>query len=311
MVAVAHALDAVALDTELEALLHSLWEQAWCDGVGASTWERLKPELSALLRGVMWWFSMGVGSRTAGMALLNLHCAPTAESRRCLPWRPAHLGSPSCASPAALSRSQRVLHALLVVLLPWAWARAMQRVTTQDSPRAARLLRLMRRLETAVALATVGVSARFLVARQSPTLPMVLSGMKLQYTDVSKPRRPAFEFMEQQLAWSALADILLVVRRLWHLSPRALPRPAASATENDWWGGWGPLLTDWGLIARSSTEEYTVGCALCGADPVHSSQLSACGHEFCYYCIATTCMASTSATCPRCRARLRIAEQVG
>ena len=82
-----HALDAHALDTELESILWASWEGV-CSNFGVGATERLKPELKAVLRGVIWYFSMGVGCRTAGQAIQNLHVTSSPY------WRPPQrLGS--------------------------------------------------------------------------------------------------------------------------------------------------------------------------------------------------------------------------
>ena len=151
-VARVHALDAHALDVELESILQSSLERVCCTAAGASTWERLKPELRMLLRGIIWYFSMGVDCRTAGQSLQNLHC--TTAAARAQSWSRAVMLRAAQSSGSAVTKPQsglsvwrRSLHGLLVVLLPWLWERVSQRVAAHDSDVAARVLRAMRRLE--------------------------------------------------------------------------------------------------------------------------------------------------------------------
>ena len=68
----AHVFDALALDTELESLLHDRWESV-CARSGGRLAGKLQPELQAALRGLLWYFSAFAGSRSPGQALLNMH----------------------------------------------------------------------------------------------------------------------------------------------------------------------------------------------------------------------------------------------
>ena len=87
---------------------------------------------------------------------------------------------------------------LAKVLLPWAWARASQYASSRDTEEAGRWLRMMRRLEGVIALASLVTTIRFFINGKAPTLPMWLLGMELAYTERGKPRRAVFDFMEQQ-----------------------------------------------------------------------------------------------------------------
>lgn len=109
-----HALDAQALDLELDAILLGMWEGVWSKiGVRATEW--LKPELAAIMRGVIWYFSMGVGCRTAGQTIQNLHVVSSAYLRPPQPLGSVLEPSGSRTPTTNLATWQRVLHGVLEV----------------------------------------------------------------------------------------------------------------------------------------------------------------------------------------------------
>ena len=146
---------------------------------------------------------------------------------------------------------------------------------------------------------------------------MLLAGLHLVPSSKFVPLPPAFDFMEQQLLWRCVADLMLSARRLWYAAPQmqlvgthdtaaaAAEQPAASMLER--------LGRRLGLRAShdegapsavgDSTDRAST-CAFCGASPPHTPQIAPCGHGCCYFCVASARMASTWARCPRCAVRL-------
>ena len=238
----AHALDAVTLDAELEKLLLSRAQGVtWYLGTRLSG--LVQPELKALLRAALWYLSSFSGNEaaTAGQALLGLHQAAGSAGVGGLPSGPAlelvgprrtrpstprasaltAMGAAASAlphRPRAASRSRIILYGVLVVLVPWAWTRLSQLITDSQRFDGARWARWLRRTEGAVALASLFVTLRFMRSGGSPTLPMALAGIQLMHTLPQPPRRPIFDFMEQQLVWRAIADLMIAFRALVHAS---------------------------------------------------------------------------------------------
>jgi hypothetical protein len=106
-----HALDAQALDAELDSILMASWDSL-CGHVGVGISQRWQPELRALLRGTVWYLSMGVGCRTAGQAMQNLHATSALSSRSSRPILEPRIRSPRAGNLAVW---QRALHGALVV----------------------------------------------------------------------------------------------------------------------------------------------------------------------------------------------------
>ena len=327
----AHAFDALALDAELESLLQDRWESV-CSRAHAQAASFLQPELQAALRGALWYFSAFSGGRSPGQALLNLHCAAGDAAPEVSQRAGTALAAPAAgrSAPAAGSvpRSRRLLHGALVVLIPWLWARLARLTNDPEWPERLRWVRWMRRAEGLVAVASLLVALRFLRDGRHPSLPMALLGMRLVYTAPEARPGPVFELMEQQLVWRTLADTAVAMRALLHSGPRALPPPpsvrepaAREAPVEGRASSYLGRLRAWlrpddvvpGTAADASAGDEGAAaaappgagaCVLCGADPPHTPQPTACGHSCCYFCFASARLANSRVRCPRCAKRL-------
>ena len=334
-------LDALALDAELESILLTRAQHV-CSHLGGRVSGAVQPELTALLRGALWCLSTSsstaAGDATAGQALLGLRQAELpagcAETGAALELRPTSRGTAlalagasaaTASSGSSSARRASILYGVLMVLVPWAWARLSQLATDPERPELLRWARWMRRAEGAASLASLLVALRFLHSGRSPTLPMALVGLQLACALPQSPRRPIFDFMEQQLVWRTLADLALAVRAVAHSSGRALLPPSVSrqrgARESSLAGGATELAVRLGrsvgllsppppsapadqAAADEDDEKAEAadgparGCVFCGESPPHTPQLTPCGHACCYFCVATARMAR--ARCPRC-----------
>lgn len=321
----AHAFDALALDGELEKLLHDRWD-AVCATLGGRFAALAQPELQAALRGLLWYLSAFVGSRSPGQALLNLHCAAGDAAPEALQRVGPALDRPTSgrAAPDASSvpRSRRLLHGALVVLLPWVWARLARLTNDPDHPERRRWTRWMNRAEGLVACASLLVALRFLRDGRYPSLPMALLGIRLVYTVPEYRPAPVFQFMEQQLIWRTVADTAVAVRSLLHSGPRALPPPPSMREDTEeagaqeaarpdpvpYFGGLRRWVRSVAGVDSAAAQSGgggvplvdVAGCVLCGADPPHTRRPAACGHEACYFCLASARLADADARCPRC-----------
>ena len=310
----AHALDAHALDADLVRVLQGMWDGV-CGHAGTETVDKLRPELEASLRGVLWYLSTWRGSASLGQQMQNLHCVAATS-----PLLPATLQRAGTTLPlasvdiranavpkAVMPRRTRLLFGLLTVLLPWAWSRASRAMSSPDHPERMRWWRLMRRLEGAVHAASLACTLFFLADGRYPTLPMALLRLRLAYTRPGAPRYAEFDLMNQQLAWQAISDTLSAARTM--LAPvSSVTHPsataaAAAAAPPPGYFGW--LLRH--LRVRAAARALPAhACGFCGAAPMHTPQLAPCGHVFCYYCLASACVASGRPRCPRCSARLTL-----
>ena len=324
--AVPYALDALALDAEIEALLLLRWTKI-VSLAGGSRFG--SSDAKATLRAALLYLSSLAGDALPGEALLKLRrSAVGPHHTRAGPALEAPPNAASVSNPSG-TRSplrgapkpvHRLLLGCLVVLLPWAWAKLSKRLAmdTEVYPHRMRWLKMMRRIEGIIELASVLVTLRFLCRGGSPTLPMLLVGMHLVPSVPGAALPPAFDFMEQQLIWKSVADLMLAGREAVHAGPRSITHRPPRSDQGDlpgtrwvdpaswaWRAGcWIGLLTpaddgDGGAAEASWDDDR---CVFCDASPPHTPRTAQCGHHACYFCLTTAQMAS--AHCPRCGGRL-------
>lgn len=323
----AAAWDALALDGELEAIFHARLDRVLAP---SKFTQRLQPELLALLRSALLYLSStSMNAASPGLALLGL--------RRCVRSSAEHGGGTAlpphgtASLPRTPSASRMLVYAAVAVVLPWAWVRLSQLLTSRaaNSPSVGRQLRTMRRLEGLAALASLIVTLRFLQRSGvgvAPTVPMLLAGLRLMPTLQAAARPPAFDFMEQQLIWRCVADVMLAGRRLWHAGPASTPAtlvgnagagPASVTTAaHRHLARLGrhlrllpPAAADHEGPPAAAEDLNSEACVFCGAASAHTARELACGHRGCYYCVTTARMASAWARCPVHNCGARLAEQ--
>lgn len=329
----AHAADALSIDREIDSLLVAKWQQACSGLLGARLCGKLQPELLLLLRGALFYLSSrSPGGATPGQALLHLHRAAGTQLPRHTQQRGPALDSATAAPAPRCSASRTLLYGGLVIVLPWAWARCSQLASDPAHPRRIRWLHAMRRAEACVAVASLLVTLRHLIAggRSPPTLPMMLAGMHLVYALPRAPLRPAFDFMEQQLLWQTVADLMLAARGVVAAGPtpptvggRWLPSTVVEPTADQgmfarlrrrfWQQLAAPADADKSATQRTgeptdastSDAELEDGCIFCDSSPPYTPRMAPCGHRACYFCIASArLVAGRLARCPQCAALL-------
>eukprot|EP00887_Chlorella_sp_A99_P000872 scaffold5.g872.t1 len=338
-------IDAERLDEELSAMLREQLQRCFAL-FRPGLISRLQPEITLLLDFLVFRLSVWEGRPLPGMALMNLRfrderavvqpLPPQFTSLREAGGPPegggtssdgagldalAHtsLGGRSGVEGPGLSRWQRGLYGLGAVLLRYAWVRGGHAAAVAHWGDAApggwrqRGWAALCTLESAYRAAALLNFLAFLRNGRYRSLLERLLRARAVYAQPTAARAISFEYLNRQLVWHELSELLLFLLPL--LSPAAvrrtlrtyLPRlPALGAG-----GGEGSGAAAGGGSAAAAAagagaqEQQEQPCGICGTGEVlvpYTAQ--PCSHRFCYYCLRSHCLADPGYTCPRCLTRV-------
>ena len=339
-------LDAAVIDTEVVSLLTEPVSRALAI-FGPSLANKYKPEIDAVVRFLILWFSILSGEPSPGMRFQNLIYRDERQfslrSHRAPPTPPPPLPKVaagaaaggigagggalrmhSLSQPGVLTRGQRLGYGVCSVCLPWAWSR-LQRYGVLHGwggldPTDARAVAWawLGRLEVAWRSATLVNLLLFLRNGRYSTLLDRLLRARLVYPDSTPVGRSiVYDHLNRQLIWDGLTSFVLFLMplfrwsRLWASASRLLRSFRRAGT--------GSALsradTEAGRRARheegSDADSHDGNarlCARCGQQ-AHMPHSAACGHVFCYFCIASLAAAGER-YCPDCGGELTVATRV-
>ena len=347
------ALDAARLDSELTSLLAEQAGRALAPVLSPGVAARFHPEMTAALEALVFLRTVAVGAPTPGLALLGLRFVDNRSSSWWRRWllsttrgrrtrrvdrgnngdgggggggESAHVvvqANPLSPRPPPLSVAQRASHGLATVALSYAWDRAARSGVlaslseASEGSRAHRAATLLRRAETAASAAAFANSVLFLAQRSRyRSLLEAALGAGLEPSDPAAPRSLSFDYLNRQLVWHELSELMLAVlplfdRRLLARARRAIPgifaalssgvaaasSPSASAPGAEGNGGEGAETKE-GEKQEEAKSPPPATCGTCGAAPP-STPFAAlpCRHAHCYYCLAARCAADPRHEC--------------
>ncbi|GAB4816936.1 hypothetical protein N2152v2_003982 [Parachlorella kessleri] len=216
-----------------------------------------------------------------------------------------------------LTIAQRWLYCLGAVVFKYGWARLTHHAavwhwgdTSQGSWRQAGWA-LLRRAESGYRAAALVNLLVFLRTGKYRSLLERLLSARLVYARPSAARAISFEYLNRQLVWHELSELLLFVLPLVDVGAikRALrarlPRLPALAG-----GAAGAALgaAQQGASAGgkgAASSQHDTPCGICNTPHILSPWAARpCGHLFCYYCLRSHCEADPGYTCPICLSRV-------
>ena len=275
-----------------------------------ATVSRLEPEIRLALQGLIMALTVFEGASLPGMALMNLRFRDEGTIGR----HPTIAGRSGVGGPT-LNQQQRLCY-IASALIKYSWTRLLQVALSSRSTATTELWRhgmakAMRALESAYAILSLGNSLAF-VSGMSPyrTLFERLIKVRLVYALPSAPRAVSYEYLNRQLVWSELGEVLLFLLPLVNLDAvkrairSTLPRiPAVFSAER--------AISS---FDRSGLDEKTQSkvdgestwknesCPICGkADILQPYVTVPCQHEFCYFCLRSHVLAQRRTFhCPVC-----------
>ncbi|XP_046335775.2 peroxisome biogenesis factor 2-like [Haliotis rufescens] len=229
------------------------------------------PEINALLKFVLWKFSIHQWDASIGQQILNIR-----------------YGS-NKAPQAWMSSRQKWLYALILIGCPWL------RDRSHDLVRLLRLEnwedRIEKYLQWAETTLKVAALVNFLMfLRRGGYLSVVerILGVQSMFPQRQGLRQVSFEYMTRELLWHGFSEFLFFALPLVNLQ-------RIKNTVVRW--TFPRRTTQHPLVERS--RHHLTSCGVCGEWPVDPQEIG-CVHVFCYYCIHSNYKADPGLTCPLC-----------
>lgn len=332
----ASQLDAARLDTELSAMLKEQFMKIF-SFFQPRLISAFQPELTLLLELLIFRFSVWAGRPTPGSALMNLRYrdersintkprqAPaigrsgngqgalqvSSNQQNCISAN-RELGGRTGVEGPGLSKWQRGLWGLGTVFMQYAWARLDQIAAAQhwgdadSTPALQRAWMALRSCETALNVASLLNFVVFLQQGKYRSLLERVLRTRLVYQRANMARAISFEYLNRQLVWHELSELLLFmlplisVTRLKKMIVNRWPSlRAATAKHLQRASGLETQPSDVSDLAQAGP------CAICGAHEITVPFCAVpCSHTFCYYCLRTNCEADSQFACPTCSFRV-------
>ena len=256
-------LDALELDEEIVAMLWSQLSNC-ARHFSANTLYTIKPEVMALLRLLVWRYSLLVTGATFGQQMLGLTY------------------SRSYNSSAPVSRAKRITLVGLQVFAEWIHERWGGLLPWLSQEKGAALCKLVSYTELLLKTVTLLNFINFLLRGIYPTLFQRLLGLGMSHTRRQISQIPAFAYMNREILWHGFAEFIFTIlplinvarlRRWCHSIAMKcgirLPRPVSNC------------------------------CPICNSVPC-MPHLPDCGHVHCYYCLKSNLLADEVFQCGVC-----------
>jgi len=256
-------LDAMELDEEI---LGMLWTQlSNCTRhFTTNVLYAIKPEVTALLRVLLWKYSVFSTGATFGQRMLGLTYAENYNSS--LP----------------LSRARRILLLVLAVLVEWGRERWGALLPWLSPDKGAILCKCMSYPEMLLKLATLINFLSFLLHGRYPTLLQRLLNLGMSHTRKQISQSPEYGYMNREILWHGFAEFIFAVLPLVNTS--RLKRWSHN------------IVRKCGI---QLSRPVSNSCPVCNQVPCMPHQ-SECGHVYCYYCLRASLLADEMFQCGVC-----------
>lgn len=226
------------------------------------------PEVSALIKTLIWRFTIYAHDSTIGQQILNLK----------------YSGSEGHSS--WMSRRQKILYGLILIVCPWLRERAETLASFVGlSKYQAKIRKVLRWLDISLKLAAVWNFLVFLQRGMYQTITERLLGIQAMFPSRQGIRQVSFEYMTRELLWHGFSEFLFFTLPLVNFQrvKNFVRRHVLNRHED-------PALD--GLRVME--------CAVCEDVPTNPQEIG-CPHLFCYYCVQSNYKADPGFSCPRCR----------
>ena len=273
-------LDASELDEELSEILQDQFvglfklfpsvQQFW-----------LKPELKALVRFLIWKYSIQAHGQSFGQRMMGLTYSLGADRL----------------SP--ISFNQKAALFLCMVGAEWLQERLETVCKLLRLPVSPSVLqRALNWILTSVKILSLGNFVIFLLSGWFPTLKERVLGLRMVPEHPQTLRQMSYEYMNREILWHGFSEFLFFVLPHFNLfvMKNWLRRYITFGRERNVSSMAGGQMT-------SKSADFTA-CAFCESLPTmpHTAD---CGHVYCYYCLRANCLADSRFPCCVCGSPVR------
>ncbi len=253
-------LDAVELDDELSNILQSQFLDVIYTLPTTLSLHRIKPELKAAVRFLIWSFSIESTGSTFGQRMLNL----------------AYNGNSS------LGLRHKIPLFLFSVLGNWISER-LDDITPLISSQPREALRIAKIVSTTLKGLSLLNFVLFLLYGHYPSMRERLSGLTMTPTQPQTLRQLSYDYMNREILWYGFSEFIFFV----------LPQLNLFALKN-----W--MRRKLGPWKDSKNEQTNFSeCSFC-EKTVTMPHITDCGHVYCYYCLCANCLADSRFPCAVC-----------
>ena len=266
---------------------------------------RLQPELTLLLNFLIFRFSIWEGRPLPGMALMNLRFRNEINNNN-NNTNNTNTNNNSGVGGPGLSTVQRSLYCFGSVFLRYFWTRAGHTAASLhwgDAPLESwqgATWNVLRKVETGYKIASLlNILVFFKTGKYRSVLERVLR-TRLVYARPSAGRAMSYEYLNRQLVWSEVSEVLLFLLPL--VNAAAVKKAIHSIL---------PRLPNFPFNSNNSStggstvvvphDDESAPCGICGtAEILTPYAAEPCNHVFCYYCVRGHTAADPEFQCPTC-----------
>ncbi|XP_066602439.1 peroxisome biogenesis factor 2-like [Prorops nasuta] len=260
-------IDAVQLDEEIFKVLKAQTKEV-TKHFPLGKIDKWQSEIDALLRILIWSFSLRTGKSTFGQQLLNLNY-PDIDTKK------------------------SVLYLFLITVPDYIRLKLTDDNRTVTSTELLEKVKLyFRWISMATSLLELINLLNFLHRGNQPQLIEKLLGISSQSTIPHKPRDIGYSYMARELLWHGLAELFTIGLPMinFHSLKQFMLSVFLSRRKSR-------------VIKLFPLMELSTKCTYCNDNPILPTYAE-CGHIFCYYCLKANFIATSKFHCPICNLNL-------
>ena len=272
-------LDASELDEELSELLQDQFVNLFKLLPSVHQF-RVKPELRALVRFLIWQYSIQTHGQSFGQRMMDLTYSIGADQL------------------TPIRFNQKAVLFLFMVGAEWLQERLDTICKLLLLPvRPSVLQKTLNWIVMSVKILSLGNFVMFLLSGQFPTLRERVLGLRMVPEHPQTLRQMSYEYMNREILWHGFSEFLFFV--LPHFNLFAIRNWLRRYVS---FGREGNVPPSGGVVALTATD--FAACAFCESLPT-MPYVADCGHVYCYYCLRANCLADSHFPCSACGSQVR------